>query len=424
MYNIVMKINIINTIHSFIQSKPARAITSVAVGAAVAAATSTPAGFFGSLAFYLGTGSLQNKVTIPKCIQQLKQEKRALEQKHDALCDENERLLDRLHVAAKENQALTKQPVVPSHRLDEIEKVHFECVPAVLHFNLDAVLAKYNGNLPASKLLELYDFAAPHDTITRDRFKKTLAKDQFSIFNPLISLFYVDPTWPQYKIINQLYSKIFDILDQKRKSGENPEALKTKIQTIVERIVDAHDNCLFQVISQLEHIATELLAEEGENIRTQAAHALYNYRLNLIAEIARKQNPEEPHMANLERLILKELGPGLHVASSLNQGGARTFWTPEELNKRVNAVRAEFCQKYQPLTYLQNELRFNHTHLPSLRTHLIQHGYDHFDLNNHEELIKKASLDPDFDAFIDGGHLNPAGTLWLLEGAGIIHPLK
>jgi len=329
-------------------------------------------------------------------------------------------------------------------RLKQIKEDHlqFELNPTVLQFDLDVILDTYNTNHSPLKFLELFDYADPG--------KNYSFRDKRNQFQEILQEY--EPIVEQSKIIRESLSRFYQILNEKiERIGKNIEqikAIKQQIRSTIVQIMDAHNDCHDQVLSQFETITLDLIASElkpgsatpQEKMQFQAAFVLFKYKSNLIKATCQKQNPNEPHMADLERAIKQQIAPFLDIDLNINKVGALFARIIENREQKITQTGNAVLRRYfndptyvegqrdlwndldeRPLSYLQRELKAAELYNPSntLRNNLIAWSSSYFDLDNAPEIVIAASIDPEFD-FTMGGDLNPAGVQWLLESSGII----
>ena len=339
------------------------------------------------------------------------------------------------------------------NRIHQIKNgdVQFEFSGDVLEFDYDALLDRYDCHLNPLKLLNFFDYADPGEQYAfhakRSRFTQILRTYPVGVENESEQRIEIR------KNLSRL-SVIFE--EQKTRVANSPAqigALKQQIRLIVLQLIDAHDNCIDQVLTQLENIilhaiATELKPEAAsaqEQLHAQAALLLFNYKSNLIKSTCQKQNPNEPHMADLERALKQRAAPLLSLESQITSVGAAFGSLVDDLETKLEAGCKAVNRRYnndpsflnesnltdhwsdvdeRPLSYLKSELKAADAFslAAPLRSNLLAWSSIYFSFNDEDtqEIVEAASEDPNFD-FTNGGSLNQAGILWLLESAGIIH---
>lgn len=312
--------------------------------------------------------------------------------------------------------------------------ISFEPAHTILTFNLNTVLARYNENLDLDDgFTNLLRFSG--------------AEQNRSAFQNVVLSRYGRNNGPREAEVQKILSKIIDFFAQKREhtpQGSPQEvALKTEIRNVINRIVDAHGNCVDQVLSQLENIVIEVIAPQtavassggSENIAAShqrrlqhlAGHALFQYRARKIQEICVQQNPDEHHMADLERVVKQRLAELLGMQGDVFAVGAQYAGIVDSTDARVESIAQTFVDGYTNatiLTYLTNELK-NHFGIPRiLRNNLLSWARSYYALDNDAnpltaQMITAISENPDND-IMEGGAFSNHGLLLLLEEAGII----
>ena len=350
-------------------------------------------------------------------------------------------------------EVMSVRKVTALNRINQLKNsdVQFEFAGDVLEFDYDALLERYDSTLNPLNLLLFFDYADPGDRYAfhakRSRFTQILRTYPLG----------VDNESDQRKEIRKNLSRLSVIFhEQQSRAAINPaqiSALKQQIRLIVIQLIDAHDNCIDQVLSQLETIILHAIATElkpgvttpQEQLQAQAALLLFNYKSNLIKSTCHKQNPNEPHMADLERALKQRVAPLLSLESQITSVGAAFGSVVDGLEAKLIAGTQAVNRRYnndptfltesnltdhwsdvdeRPLSYLKKELESSDAFslAAPLRSNLLAWSSIYFSFNDEDtqDIVDAASKDPNFD-FVNGGPLNQAGILWLLESAGIIH---
>lgn len=321
-------------------------------------------------------------------------------------------------------------------RLGEIDNIgddrinRFESNAAIMTFDLDALLQKYDANHAPSRLCELLGWANCDD--------KGLA---FSIALQRYQGSFSDGS--QERVVRILLSKMFSYFEQKRNQiGHSEEELKEQFRAIVDKMIDANNNCVDQTLSQLQDMMLDLVADdftatEGgdkqlQRIQFRAGHALAKHRSQLLKQVIYDQNPNELHMADVERVVMQRLAEVLGLKGSVFEAGARYGDARfiHDINGKVERAIDAFQKLYKPLQYLANELKTPFSNVRKLRTDFIQWADSNYAIGDEDEDVVKETdmnrlLSADYDAgmtgpFNFGGDWTPAATLFLMEAAGLI----
>ena len=319
-------------------------------------------------------------------------------------------------------------------RLNEILSLGDRCMnsfepnAAILTFDLDAVLAPYAENHAPSRLCELLGWAGIGDN-KRQRFSDAIRN------------YDGHHGGEQDRMVRILFSKMYAYFEQRRtQGGQAQDELLEQFKGVVDKIIDANANCVDQMLSQLQDMMLDLAADsftatQGgdrllQRLQFRAGHALAVYRANLLKAICVRQNPNQLHMADLERVIMERVSEMLGMRGRIYDAGARFGGILGNVDDRVaNAIDA-FQHEYKPLQFLASELKTPFSQLRKLRTDFIQWADQNYALGDEEEdevkehdMNRLLSLDYDSGMtgpFNYGGDWTPVATLFLMEAAGLI----
>jgi len=371
------------------------------------------------------------------------------------------------------NPDMRARQVASLARLNEIkdslnQNPRFDVLGSLIQFNCDQHLTPFAINTPVTRLGELliyagaetarpYNAADPRDSMyghaQRVNVVQTEHMTRIDRFNQILQS-HANGNYPGVAgdAAKRSLSQIFNILNAKKVRADqghyNRDELKNEIRWVATCINDAHRNCIDQINAQLESIKLSVLVTELGNvaglntINIFGAHALFQYRANLLTEICQSQNRDEIHMVDMERIAKNELAEILNLGSRENVG-AQYGWLIQNRVERIGAARDEFLRLYneapraqehdrRPLAYLVNGIKTSIPQAPleKLRTKLLSWVQAHLRLEldatgleyineDVKAIVEAASEDPEND-FLMGGDLSKAGILWLLESANII----
>ena len=274
-------------------------------------------------------------------------------------------------------------------------KSRFEVSPAVLQFDLDAVLQPYQTGRKPSKLLNFMDWAKIPNDYQRDDFEGAI---DLELHSDKIGT-------PQYVTVQKLFSTLAEYFHQHRLQagiGTPAEtALKEEFVRVYHSLLDADENCLDQLLTQLQTLLLDIIAERDaagtpENspqakIIRRASLALCQRRTHLLRKIIREQNPGEAHEADLEREVIQKLTQKLGLDHGIIfSAGAAYGDMVVDLKPKVDAAVQAFQDEYDPMEYLLTELRTYHGDLQPLRNEILPWANQHYGLG--EE--KGGSLHP------------------------------
>jgi hypothetical protein len=264
-----------------------------------------------------------------------------------------------------------------------------------------------------------------------------------------------------------LLSKLYDFFQRNRglfPVGSEQEGLfKAQIRDTFDRIVDAHNNCVDQVLSQLESIICDVIADfesirgQGaqtmvERIQNRTAFTLFKYRANLIRGICVSEYPDERHMADMERLVKQRLAAMMGMQGGVLNVGAQYGGMIQDADAKIENITHIFLfgeasaarlqqdgngglltdavtrrrreAQYNPETYLVNALKTYHGSERTLRNDLLLWVRSHYDLATDEahttNFVRALSAEPDVLDVENGGNLTHPGLLYLLDRTGVL----
>lgn len=331
---------------------------------------------------------------------------------------------------------------------------NLECTNEVNQYNLDDVLGRFSPDHNPERLAELYDFAEV------EGHKRWGLNANFNRYNG-------GHISDQQREAKNLLSRLFDFFNRNRAlfpAGSEQEGLfKAQIRDTFDRINDAHNNCVDQVLSQLESIVCDVIADFEsirvagaqtmlDRLRNRTAFTLFKYKANLIRNICVAEYPAEPHMADMERLVKQSLAGMAGMQGGVLQVGAQyenvirfpadkienivnIFMFGEASATRLaqdaaaggggaNAARRRLESIYEPEAYLIEALRTYHGAERTLRNDLLLWARDHFniatDIPATTNFVRAFSAEPDELDMENGGNLTHQGLLYLLEQTRIL----
>ncbi|MBX7067034.1 MAG: hypothetical protein K1X28_07375 [Parachlamydiales bacterium] len=333
-----------------------------------------------------------------------------------------------------------RAPVAPQNA----QVARFKCADEIMEFNLDHILARFNAEINPSRLSEFFDYAEVEIT------KRWELEGYFRNYGD---------RQPRERIIRQYFSKLFDFFNEKKAmfQGHQRENLfKAEIRYVFDKIIDAHRNCIDQVLSQVEGLMLDVIASfETAHIRGgltreqalahQAAYYLFKHKLDLIKTICVKEYPNEAHMADLERMTKQKLADILGLNGEIFEAGAQynivndmdmkasnvahIFLEGRPLHeyrgRAVNLARAgrRYAEdQFKPEEFFAEGLRTYHGEPRNLRNNILLwvRSYFHLDADNDQtrEFIRAISEDEALTAD-EGGNLTTPALLHLLETIGV-----
>lgn len=322
---------------------------------------------------------------------------------------------------------------------------NFRCSDEVMEFNLDHVLVRFDGNLDPGRLSEFFDYA---DVGYAKRWE---LQGYFGQYNR---------AGLRETLIRQYFSKLYDFLNQKKAlfQGHARESLfKAEIRYVFDKIIDAHRNCIDQVLSQVEGLILEVVASyeaahvgggltREQAIAHQAAYFLFKHKLDLIKTICVKEYPHEAHMADLERAAKQKLADILGLHGEIFEAGAQ-YNIVNDMDMKASNVAQIFLEgrplaeyrghpvnlvregrryaedRFNPEKFFSDGLKTYHGEPRNLRNNILLWVRKYFDLDqaNHqtEQFIRAISEDEMFAAD-EGGDLKNAALLQFLTTLGIL----
>ena len=332
-------------------------------------------------------------------------------------------------LAARKTAALVRLGQIEA--MGDARNRQFEPNPVILNFNLDAILERYNGNQAPSRLCELLEWAEV-DNMKRATFGMAVRG-------------YDHGGGGQQGVVKNLLSKMHSYFTQRMAQVTGTPAeddLKEQFKGIVDRIIDANNNCIDQMLSQLQGMMLDVVADgfastrggrQLERIQFRTGHELCKYRSNLLRQILVRQNPQEGHMADLEREVMRRLASSLGMQGRIFNAGARFAHMVHDVNGKANRAIATFRQEYKPLEYLANQLRVPHGLTRKLRADILQWADQHYglgdeDADNTTPTDMNRRLSANFDEgitgpFADGGEWTPSAAYFMLEAANLSQPV-
>lgn len=216
------------------------------------------------------------------------------------------------------------------------------------------------------------------------------------------------------------------------------------------QIIDANNNCIDQVASQMESILVsvignfEIARAQGRQVldpalENQAAYDLFKHKINLIKEICVREYPFDPHMPTFERVVKEELFRTGQVNPNVLAAGAQYAYMIDR--SKVNNVvsifqrgialqatrpRHDYTQdQFKPEEYFRDQLKIYHGAASrSLRANLLIWARDYFNLEADDEqtreFITAISVDPNGLTADQGGNFKDAALLYYLELIGVL----
>lgn len=316
---------------------------------------------------------------------------------------------------------------------------HFKCADEIMDFNLDNILVRFDAGGDPARLSEFFDYAGVGYA------KRWELEGYFRNY---------EGEQTRQVLVRQYLSKLYDFLNQKKAlfEGHARENLfKAEIRYIFDKIIDAHHNCIDQVLSQVEGIMLEVVASfETAHIRGgltreqaiahQAAYFLFRHKLDLVKTICVKEYPNEPHMADLERAAKQKLADILGLRGEIIEAGAHYNIIndmdmkasnvahillegrplEEYRGARVNLARAgrRYAEdQFKPEKFFSDGLKTYHGEPRNLRNNILLWVRKYFDLETANDqtaqFVRAISEDEAFGAD-EGGDLNTPALLRFL----------
>lgn len=337
-------------------------------------------------------------------------------------------------------------------RLDEIEAMvrpgqqplaeisgRFEASAHILQFNLQNLLNRYQTNHTPSKLYDFMDWAGIPDDDRRNAFR--MAVDPFN-----------GRTGDDHQAtVKGLMSNLAEYFVQQQAivgSGTPAETvLKEQFTRVYDSIIDANNNCIDQMLSQMQGLVLDVIAEgdsgRGSSVQlkivNRAGLALCKYRTSLLKEILVRQNPGQAHMADLERVATQRVAEALGMQGNIFAAGARFGHVLGNVDEPVNRAVQTFLDEYKPMEHLLADLSGYAGNHRTLRADIFLWANTYFDIGSETQDNGSAApanlpdgtpaphMDPrmsdDFatlPALSDGGVMKISGVALLLDTLGLI----
>lgn len=301
----------------------------------------------------------------------------------------------------------------------------FSLSSKVLSFDLDQLVKQYtNGNTEYS-LVELSSFidwaGIPDAEASREQFEAIISRhldEQAEDAHTAVANRYMG-----------LLASYFTAQRQNTSVGTDQETiLKAQFRRAYYGIIDADSDCVDQMLSQLETLVLDIVAEGdlGQNSNGNqmklvqfTALALCKYRNSLLKQIIAKELPREEHASDIERDVAKLIAQEVGQNGEIYESGARFSGLVHDLSDKISLVRGKFWEEYKPMEYLLNDLRTYHGNHKGLRNQILSWASHRFDL---EKLSPLLSEESDGFAVVDGGNFTYPGLILLLDEIGIVHP--
>jgi hypothetical protein len=314
---------------------------------------------------------------------------------------------------------------------------------------LDLILRPYARDIPVNRLLALARWAE----IGEDKIQVLTVDDRRSGRDCIMNAYNLNgPDSTQYIEARAQISQLISYFEQKRReSGVDERKLKVQCRGVIDKMIDANENCVDQMNLQLLDMLLDVAVDayvpaEGDRrlgkMQCRAGQEICSHKLNILRQIITRQNQNEPHMADLEREILLRAAGLLGLNGAAFVTGAHYARVVRNVDERAhNAVNAYWDEGYRPLEFLTREIALSAQQRPTtsdadpilkLRNELTRWAaLDHFDLLSEDP---DAATDTDMNAYLSknfeagsntqnfdyGGEWTAAGTLFILESAGII----
>ncbi|MBX3719799.1 MAG: leucine-rich repeat domain-containing protein [Parachlamydiales bacterium] len=301
----------------------------------------------------------------------------------------------------------------------------FSLSSKVLSFDLDQLVKQYTDGNTEYSLVELSSFidwaGIPFAEPSRAQFEEIISRHldeqaedaHTAVANRLMGLL----------------ASYFTAQRPKASIGSNQETiLKEQFRRAYYGIIDADSDCVDQMLSQLETLVLDIVAEGdlGQNSNGNqmkllqfTALALCKYRNSLLKQIIAKELPREEHATDIERDVAKLIAQEVGQNGEIYESGARFSGLVHDLSGKISLVRAKFWEEYKPMEYLLNDLRTYHGNHKGLRNQILSWASNRFDL---EKLSPLVSEEPEGFAVIDGGNFTYPGLILFLDEIGIVHP--
>lgn len=255
--------------------------------------------------------------------------------------------------------------------IEKSSKATWEIKDSVIHFDVDEILEVLSEDdvIGDGSYKRLYRLEA-YEVLTK-RERRQLEANIAKYANP-------DELGEQEREVRRYTQKIFGYLLQKQAAWVSERDLTEKsrkleeVRDLIQRTVtsynDAHNDCVDQVLSQVENLAILVVDDFGfSEIEKRVALRVISYRTNLIKEVVAKTG--EYHAADLERALSIELHQMLKLPLPKCVRVGAAFNQIFNEGNYIQA-RAAFLRQYDPFTYVVNALNY-HTER-HLFTHLCQ----------------------------------------------------
>jgi hypothetical protein len=348
-------------------------------------------------------------------------------------------------VAAADKLAeLEKAPEKAILRLAQIQTLEhfFQVREEILDFDFDIALQKYDKNHSTLALREWYNYVYPNQNLGNPKMSKYYtALNNYRKGNMREDRGGGRAGNAQADLVAEYLSNIHAIFSTRKavieKEPDKEEALKTCIQSFIDTIIDANEDCVDQMISQLEKQLLNLIADEvPDNLKTpldtfkfKAGIALTEYRTALISVFTQKLNPDESHMADLERAVKQKVAEDLNLKGKIFLAGAKYHHIVNDVNRKSERVKSAVLTEHNPLVYLLDHFRddkHDARAVKSLRGDILQMISTYCDLPL-VGILEKENNDPLVEALSAGdmdSHGNRTDYLTALTFEGILASLE
>ncbi|MBS0653923.1 MAG: hypothetical protein JSR39_10425, partial [Verrucomicrobia bacterium] len=247
---------------------------------------------------------------------------------------------------------------------------------------------------------------------------------------------------PQEQTVRKLLCNMAEYFEQQqaRVGTGTPEetALKEQFARVFSSIIDADNNCIDQMQTQIQTLLLDIVAEgdaasaDGSvqaKIINRAGLALCKYRQNLLREILVRQNPNNHHMADLERDVTQRVAEELGLQGSIFSVGA-AYSFDSNLERKVDRALQAFREEYKPFEHLVKELRTYHGAYQSLRNAILIWASEYYGFADEPgSNLPDGTPAPDMEARLSedpanvlsyGGNFNCPGVVLMLDALGLV----
>jgi hypothetical protein len=325
-------------------------------------------------------------------------------------------------------------------RLDQIERIlpaganstvinrHFQIKPAVHQFNLQSLLSRYEASANQHQPTELYSA----DLLNWAEMEP----GQRGPFQTAIDDYHNRRDDVRRVAVCKVFCVLVEYFAQMRplaRTNEQQNLLKQQFNRVVASIIDANTDCVNQMLSQLQTVLLDVVAEGdamrgGRNSLQMKFNAFFGlllcrYRTELLREILARQNPNFAHMPELERLAIQRLMDNLGIQGQIFEVGARGENLVSDAQGRIDRAIQAFTQEYKPVDYLLGLVRTYHGGNQVLRNRIMLWAFEYFQLANAADLDRRLSEDYDDMQASGGGNLTLAGVVFLLRELNILEPI-